>query len=41
MENAGMGQKLLRKSIDWALLNIQHFPQLLPRSIEENGASDS
>jgi ATP-dependent DNA helicase RecG len=35
MENAGMGQKLLRKSIDWALLNIQHFPQLLPRSIEE------
>ena len=35
MENAGMGQKLLRKAIGWALLNIQHFPQLLPRAIEE------
>jgi ATP-dependent DNA helicase RecG len=41
MENAGMGQKLLRKAIDWALQNIQHFPQLLPRSIEEKRAFPS
>jgi ATP-dependent DNA helicase RecG len=35
MKEAGVLQKVLRKTIIWALDNIQHYPQLLPRSIEE------
>ncbi len=35
MKEAGMLQKVLRKTIAWALDNIQHYPQVLPRSIED------
>jgi ATP-dependent DNA helicase RecG len=35
MKESGVHQKLLRKTILWALDSIRHFPQSLPRVIEE------
>jgi ATP-dependent DNA helicase RecG len=35
MKDAFVQQKLLQKSIAWALDNIKHYPQLLPKKIEE------
>jgi ATP-dependent DNA helicase RecG len=35
MKETGIQQKLLRKAIFWTLSNLQHYPQLLPRAIEE------
>ncbi len=38
LKDAGLGQKVLRKAIEWTLDNIQHYPQSLPRGIEEKRA---
>jgi ATP-dependent DNA helicase RecG len=35
MKEAGIHQKVMQKAVLWALGNIQHYPQLLPRVIEE------
>jgi ATP-dependent DNA helicase RecG len=35
MENAHISQKILFKSIVWALNNISHYPKVLPHSIEK------
>ena len=33
MREAGIQQRILQKSIEWVLGNLQHYPQLLPESI--------
>jgi ATP-dependent DNA helicase RecG len=35
MKEAGIHQKVMQKAALWALDNVQHYPQLLPRVIEE------
>jgi len=38
MKDAGVLQKLLCKTILWALDNIKHYPQLLPQAVEQKHA---
>jgi|WetSurMetagenome_2_1015567.scaffolds.fasta_scaffold00142_28 ATP-dependent DNA helicase RecG len=35
MKEAGISQKMLRKSVLWALDNLRHYPKLLPDAIEK------
>jgi ATP-dependent DNA helicase RecG len=38
MQEAGIHQKLMQKIVLWALDNIRHYPQVLPRSVESKRA---
>jgi ATP-dependent DNA helicase RecG len=38
MQEAGIHQKLMQKTVLWAIDNIRHYPQVLPRSIESKRA---
>jgi ATP-dependent DNA helicase RecG len=38
MQEAGVQQRLIRKSIEWLLTNLKHYPRILPEKIEKKHA---